>query len=85
MMLLYHNWEADASLAYKKRRVYTRRFGAPAETRTPDTLIKSQVLYRLSYRGKKSTLVIISQKEKNVKSKVKKSYGKQEKGVVILT
>ena len=26
-------------------------FGAPAETRTPDTLIKSQVLYRLSYRG----------------------------------
>ncbi len=26
-------------------------FGAPAEIRTPDTLIKSQVLYRLSYRG----------------------------------
>ena len=25
--------------------------GAPAEIRTPDTLIKSQVLYRLSYRG----------------------------------
>ena len=25
--------------------------GAPAETRTPDTLIKSQVLYHLSYRG----------------------------------
>ncbi len=28
-----------------------RFFGAPAEIRTPDTLIKSQVLYRLSYRG----------------------------------
>ena len=27
-------------------------FGAPAENRTPDTLIKSQVLYQLSYRGK---------------------------------
>ena len=26
-------------------------FGAPAENRTPDTLIKSQVLYQLSYRG----------------------------------
>ena len=26
-------------------------FGAPAGTRIPDTLIKSQVLYRLSYRG----------------------------------
>ena len=26
-------------------------FGAPAESRTPDTLIKSQVLYLLSYRG----------------------------------
>ena len=26
--------------------------GAPAENRTPDTLIKSQVLYQLSYRGK---------------------------------
>ena len=25
--------------------------GAPAENRTPDTLIKSQVLYQLSYRG----------------------------------
>ena len=25
--------------------------GAPAGTRIPDTLIKSQVLYRLSYRG----------------------------------
>ena len=26
-------------------------FGAPAGIRIPDTLIKSQVLYRLSYRG----------------------------------
>ena len=26
-------------------------FGAPVENRTPDTLIKSQVLYQLSYRG----------------------------------
>ena len=26
-------------------------FGAPAENRTPDTMIKSHVLYRLSYRG----------------------------------
>ena len=26
--------------------------GAPVESRTPDTLIKSQVLYLLSYRGK---------------------------------
>ena len=26
-------------------------FGALAESRTPDTLIKSQVLYHLSYKG----------------------------------
>ena len=26
-------------------------FGAPAENRTPDTMIKSHVLYQLSYRG----------------------------------
>ena len=31
-------------------------FGAPAENRTPDTLIKSQVLYQLSYRGIAITL-----------------------------
>ena len=31
-------------------------FGAPAENRTPDTLIKSQVLYQLSYRGVSITL-----------------------------
>ena len=30
---------------------YLTFFGAPAENRTPDTLIKSQVLYQLSYRG----------------------------------
>ena len=29
----------------------TAPFGAPAEIRTPDTLIKSQVLCLLSYRG----------------------------------
>ena len=32
-------------------------FGAPAGTRIPDTLIKSQVLYRLSYRGVQIMLV----------------------------
>ena len=32
-------------------RGYIALFGAPAENRTPDTLIKSQVLYQLSYRG----------------------------------
>ena len=31
-------------------------FGAPAGIRIPDTLIKSQVLYRLSYRGISITL-----------------------------
>ena len=36
----------------KKDRQKTAFFiGAPAGTRIPDTLIKSQVLYRLSYRG----------------------------------
>ena len=30
--------------------------GAPVETRTPDPLIKSQMLYRLSYRGVFTTL-----------------------------
>ena len=30
----------------------SQSLGAPAENRTPDTLIKSQVLYQLSYRGK---------------------------------
>ena len=33
------------------REGYSALFGAPAENRTPDTLIKSQVLYQLSYRG----------------------------------
>ena len=47
--------------------------GAPAESRTPDNLIKSQVLYLLSYRGKSSTLIIIAQKGRNVKSYGKKS------------
>ena len=31
--------------------IFQSLFGAPAENRTPDTLIKSQVLYQLSYRG----------------------------------
>ena len=35
-------------------------FGAPAENRTPDTLIKSQVLYQLSYRGISFLIAIIS-------------------------
>ena len=38
-------------------------FGAPVEIRTPDPLIKSQVLYRLSYRGdcaSKQRLIIVS-------------------------
>ena len=58
-------------------------FGAPAETRTPDPLIKSQMLYRLSYRGIFSTLHYISTRsavcqgvfEKNDK-KEKKRKGK---------
>ena len=35
----------------KKTDLEVRFFGAPAESRTPDNLIKSQVLYQLSYRG----------------------------------
>ena len=33
-------------------KIHSAFFGAPVEIRTPDPLIKSQVLYRLSYRGK---------------------------------
>ena len=40
--------------------------GAPAEIRTPDPLIKSQMLYQLSYRGV-SHLCIISQRSRFVK------------------
>ncbi len=47
-------------------------FGAPAESRTPDNLIKSQVLYQLSYRGVFGTKDIIAQYFNNVKSKIKK-------------
>lgn len=43
-----------------------RGFGAPAEIRTPDPLIKSQMLYQLSYRGV-SHLCIISQRSRFVK------------------
>ena len=32
-----------------------RKSNAPARTRTLDPLIKSQLLYRLSYKGKEST------------------------------
>ena len=39
---------------------YSLFFGAPAENRTPDTLIKSQVLYQLSYRGISFLIAIIS-------------------------
>ena len=31
--------------------------GSPGGTRTPDQLVNSQLLYRLSYRGKLSTLI----------------------------
>ena len=41
-----HQQRAHGVPPYSKRGIR-----APAETRTPDTLIKSQVLYRLSYRG----------------------------------
>ena len=34
-----------------KKGLNYQSLGAPAENRTPDTLIKSQVLYQLSYRG----------------------------------
>ena len=34
-----------------KKGLNSQSLGAPAENRTPDTLIKSQVLYQLSYRG----------------------------------
>ena len=34
-----------------KKGLISQSLGAPAENRTPDTLIKSQVLYQLSYRG----------------------------------
>ena len=36
-----------------KKGLMSQSLGAPAENRTPDTLIKSQVLYQLSYRGKR--------------------------------
>ena len=35
----------------KRHHLVPFSIGAPAENRTPDTLIKSQVLYQLSYRG----------------------------------
>ena len=35
----------------KLKGLISQSLGAPAENRTPDTLIKSQVLYQLSYRG----------------------------------
>ncbi len=35
----------------KIRTLLCADFGAPAESRTPDTMIKSHVLYLLSYRG----------------------------------
>ena len=44
----------DSSAGVSKEKAPTRgafSFGAPAGIRIPDTLIKSQVLYRLSYRG----------------------------------
>ena len=52
------------------------RVGAPAGIRIPDTLIKSQVLYLLSYRGIESCHIILAQRgafvkrffEKNAKS-----------------
>ncbi len=46
--------------------------GAPAESRTPDNLIKSQVLYQLSYRGIFNTNDIITQYSTNVKRKNEK-------------
>ena len=44
------------SFIFDKKRKNRKQFacdfyGALAEIRTPDTLIKSQVLYRLSYKG----------------------------------
>ena len=54
--IIAHNVPVDKYFRTKKQKIgkrkLTDRFGAPAEIRTPDTLIKSQVLYRLSYRGK---------------------------------
>ena len=37
--------------ACKHKHLQAFLYGALAEIRTPDTLIKSQVLYRLSYKG----------------------------------
>ena len=53
---LLRPWRAELSPHRSKKREKHREgvslfFGAPAENRTPDTLIKSQVLYQLSYRG----------------------------------
>ena len=42
----------DVQKQNERSRCYARFVGAPVEIRTPDPLIKSQVLYRLSYRGK---------------------------------
>ena len=47
---------------YKKKaleQTFKGFLGAPAENRTPDTMIKSHVLYRLSYRGKYKLYAIV--------------------------
>ncbi len=70
-MLLYRIYVSEsfcristqAVLCDKKRGRLSQTFplfGAPAEIRTPDTLIKSQVLYRLSYRGAFAYLYILA-------------------------
>ena len=55
-------WLQQVLVSDKKSRIIKYDFfGAPAESRTPDNLIKSQVLYLLSYRGVFNTSDIISQ------------------------
>ena len=43
-----HAWKANAEMTKNGKQKACRFSGDPSEIRTPDTLIKSQVLYRLS-------------------------------------
>ncbi len=44
--------QIQKALRRGRQRAFSSKSGSPGGTRTPDQLVNSQLLYRLSYRGK---------------------------------